>query len=144
VIVLVLVCIATATLFAWLLFELGRLMFGVDRSPVGVDRVVHALAGGVRVAGERIRVPVPIRPARWPAPVRPPREGAARSGEGAARSGEGDARSGEGEARSEHADDAWVRHDAEVEEMVRERLYGTGAGLGARPDRPRPTRRTAG
>jgi hypothetical protein len=128
VIVLVLVCIATATFVVWLVFEFGRSMFGVDRYPFAVDRVVHALAGGVRVAGERMRVPAPIRAVRSPAPVRAPREDEIRSGE---------------HTPPPLPDDAWVRHDTEVEEMVRERLYGTGAGLDPRPDRPRRNRPTA-
>jgi hypothetical protein len=129
VIVLVLVCIATATFVVWLLLELSRSIFGVDRYPFAVDRVVHALAGGVRVAGERMRVPAPIRAVRSPAPVRAPGEDEIRSGE---------------QQPPPLRDDAWVHHDTEVEEMVRERLYGSGAGLGPRPGRPRRTRRTPG
>jgi hypothetical protein len=138
VIVLVLVCIATVTLVVWLLFELGRLMLGIDRYPFAVDRVVHALAGGVRVAGERMRVPAPIRAARWPAPVRAPGDEAVRPGADELGSEEE-----EEPAPPPLLDTEWVRHDAMVEQMVRERLYGPGTGLNAGPGRPRRNRPTA-
>lgn len=115
-IVLVLVCIATATLFVWLLVEFRRLMLRADRGGMAVDRLVHGVAGGVRGAAGRFGgtagsgdhgVKVPLAPVRT-------------SGDGAAMIG------GEAEANQ-----SWVRHDMEVEESVRERLYGVPRRGGA-------------
>jgi hypothetical protein len=107
VIVLVIVCIATATLLVWLVVEFGRLM-RADRGGLAVDRLVHGVAGGMRGAAGRF--------------------GVSGGGEGGSvgRGGTAVAEAPEPQAPEEvaDADIAWVRHDAEVEDLVRERLYG--------------------
>lgn len=100
VIVLVLVCIATATMFVMLLVEFGRLMLRPDRGGFAVDRLVHGVAGGVRVAAGRFGVSGGggTAVAEAPEPV--------------------------AEEQPTEADSSWVRHDVDVEDLVRERLYG--------------------
>jgi hypothetical protein len=109
VIVLLLVCIATATLFVWLLVEFGRLILRADRGDMAADRLVHGVAGGVRGAAGRFGGATGSGGHR----VKMPRATVGTYGDGAAVTG--------GEAE---ADQSWVRHDMEVEESVRERLYG--------------------
>jgi hypothetical protein len=108
VIVLLLVFIATATLFVWLLVELGRLMLRADRGDMAVDRLVHGVAGGVRGAAGRFGGATGSGGHR----VEAPRAPVGTSGDGAVTGGEAG------------ANQSWVRHDMEVEELVRERLYG--------------------
>jgi hypothetical protein len=107
VIVLVLVCIGTATLFVVLAVELGRLMLGAEREGVAVDRLLH------RVAGDLKGVPGAMPDAT----VR----SAARSPEGPVAGGPPTVAE---RSTSEAADQTWVRHDLEVEQLVRDRLYG--------------------
>jgi hypothetical protein len=107
VIVLVLVCIATAALFAVLLFEFGRTALGHGRDGLLFDRALHGLAGGVRGAGGWIG-------GRGGGVVAP--------GDGSAVAPEGGAGVPGGE------EPVWFRHDVVVEEMVRERLYGRAGG----------------
>jgi hypothetical protein len=105
VIVIVLVCIATATLFVVLAVELGKLVLGTERENVAVDRLLHGVAGGVKgVLGVTAA-----------ATVRPPSPPIVAEGQGAT------------EAPTVAAEDqTWLRHDLEVEQQVRDRLYGAG------------------
>ncbi len=90
-IVIVLVCIATATVFVVLAVELGKLILGAEREGVAVDRLLHGVAGGVKgVLGVTLGATVRSAP--------PPTVQA--------------------------EDQTWVRHDLEVEQLVRDRLYG--------------------
>ena len=53
VILLVLVCIATAALLAWLSVELWRITLRGDGVPRSVPAVLHGVVGVLRVSGER-------------------------------------------------------------------------------------------
>lgn len=87
VIFLVLVCIATAALFVWLV--VGRATLGSDRGGLAVSGG-PSMSAGTAVA-EKAKPGTPTADGA-PAPAA--------------------------------AEPSWVRHDVEVEELVRERLYG--------------------
>jgi hypothetical protein len=110
VIVIVLVCIATATLFVVLAVELGKLMLGADRESVAVDRLLHGVAGTVKVAAGRFWAPTMG-------------EQGARNERGSVTPGDASPGAAEAGGGAEE-DQTWVRHDLEVEQLVRDRLYG--------------------
>jgi hypothetical protein len=137
-IVLVLVFIATAALCLFLAVELARLMLGTERQGLAVDRLLHGVAGSVKgVLGAMpqatVRAEAPTL-AEAPTVTEAPTLAGAPSVAGAPTISAGE--------------DSWVRHDVEVEDLVRERLYGgrparrgrwsgdaaPGAESGSRPD----------
>jgi hypothetical protein len=112
VIFLVLVCIATAALLAWLVVDFGRIALGDHWYP---RALLHGVIGVVRGPGERLRE-VRARVDADPKPAPPADRQKPVAGQTA---------------------DVWAEPwevDETVERMVRERLYGNGSSRRHRVD----------